>query len=280
MEYHSDRFRDHSLIFKLRDEIVALLPSNVSGDTLYSHAGLTYGGFIVGRRMNSSLMLSIFARLKSYMGENDLKNLIYKAMPYVYFKMPYQEDLYALFINNANLIRRDIGTVVPLGGSVQRSLTRLRKRGIKKAAEDGVLVRRTNEYRTFMDIVKDVLESKYKIKPVHTWSEIEKLATIFPKNIILYGAFKSERMLAGVLLYISDNVVHAQYGFADDEGKRASALDLLYYNIFNDFYEIRPYFSFGISTENNGRYLNENLIRYKESLGGFSVVSDFYNLST
>ena len=47
MEYHADRFTDYSLLVYEGNKLLALLPANRSGDVLYSHAGLTYGGLIV-----------------------------------------------------------------------------------------------------------------------------------------------------------------------------------------------------------------------------------------
>ena len=38
------------------------------------------------------------------------------------------------------------------------------------------------------------------------------------------------------------------------------------------------YLDFGISTENGGRYLNENLIYQKEGLGGRGVCYDIYEM--
>ena len=46
LDYHSDRFADNSLIFRRNGKIVALLPANRVGTTLFSHQGLTYGGFL------------------------------------------------------------------------------------------------------------------------------------------------------------------------------------------------------------------------------------------
>ena len=51
MDYHSDRFHDHSLIFLSdKGKIVALLPANAAGEALYSHQGLTYGGMLVSMK--------------------------------------------------------------------------------------------------------------------------------------------------------------------------------------------------------------------------------------
>ena len=47
----------------------------------------------------------------------------------------------------------------------------------------------------------------------------------------------------------------------------------------DDVYVSRQYFSFGISTENNGTVLNEGLLAYKEGFGGSTLVHDFYRLA-
>ena len=43
LEYHSDRFTGHSLLFFRKGRLVALLPANIKDDVLYSHGGLTFG---------------------------------------------------------------------------------------------------------------------------------------------------------------------------------------------------------------------------------------------
>lgn len=50
MEYHSDRFPDHSYIFlDEKDKISALIPGTVKGEIFYTHRGLTYGGLILDK---------------------------------------------------------------------------------------------------------------------------------------------------------------------------------------------------------------------------------------
>ena len=47
MEYHSDRFADHSLMFYNCDVPVAVLPAHIKDSCLCSHNGLTYGGLLL-----------------------------------------------------------------------------------------------------------------------------------------------------------------------------------------------------------------------------------------
>ncbi len=46
MEYHSDRFLDHSLLFFKNGKLIGLMPANANKDVLNSHEGLTFGGII------------------------------------------------------------------------------------------------------------------------------------------------------------------------------------------------------------------------------------------
>ena len=76
MDYHSDRFKDNSLMFMEKGELIAVLPASLHGNELRSHGGLTYGGFITNEKMKQHKMLDCFDLLKQYMNENNiLENL-------------------------------------------------------------------------------------------------------------------------------------------------------------------------------------------------------------
>ena len=50
MDYHADRFTDHSIVFRRKGHLAALLPLNIDGDTVWSHQGLTYGGLLIDNK--------------------------------------------------------------------------------------------------------------------------------------------------------------------------------------------------------------------------------------
>jgi hypothetical protein len=61
MDYHSDRFADHSLMIFNDHALVAVLPANLNADgTLISHEGLTYGGLLVSRAATLGDVLACF----------------------------------------------------------------------------------------------------------------------------------------------------------------------------------------------------------------------------
>ena len=67
MEYHADRFTDYSLLVYDGNKLLALLPANRSGDVLYSHAGLTYGGLIVTTRNTTAQVLEIMRSISDFL---------------------------------------------------------------------------------------------------------------------------------------------------------------------------------------------------------------------
>jgi hypothetical protein len=90
---------------------------------------------------------------------------------------------------------------------------------------------------------------------------------------------KNEDILAGVVIYESKNVAHAQYIASEEKGREIGALDMIFDYLINEYYKNKKYFDFGISTEKDGLYLNEGLIFFKEGFGARGVVHDFYEVN-
>ena len=131
MEYHSDRFQDFSLIiYNDKGNIMALLPASIDGDTVISHGGLTFGGFVSDSKMTVAKMLDVFANVKQFLKNAGVRMFIYKCMPAIYNKYPSDEALYALFRNNAELYRRDVSFSIYLPDRL--GYQEQRKRAIKK----------------------------------------------------------------------------------------------------------------------------------------------------
>ena len=79
MEYHSDRFQDFSLIiYNDKGNIMVLLPASIDGDTVISHGGLTFGGFVCDSKMTAAKMLDVFANVKQFLKNAGVRMFIYK----------------------------------------------------------------------------------------------------------------------------------------------------------------------------------------------------------
>ena len=276
MEYHSDRFTDHSLLFFNKGRLVALLPANISSGNLYSHGGLTFGSFISDYTMKTPLMLNMFQMLIEHCRAQGIKEIVYKPIPYIYQTVPADEDLYALFVYNAKLVARNVSSCIAL--SEAKKFDRSRNDNIRKAKRNNLQVKESLDFETFMKIEEETLVERHAVKPVHTSEEMKLLARRFPANIKLFGSFKDDLMLAGIIMYESKNVAHMQYAANSKEGWTLGAQDIIEDYLINEYYKGKRYFDFGISTENRGQILNLGLIKRKEDFSASAVVYDSYQI--
>jgi len=275
MDYHKQRFHDHSLMFFLDGKLIALLPANADGETFFSHTGLTYGGLIMSNDCHAEDVLEIFVSLKKYLAEHHFKQVVYKAIPAIYHRVPAEEDLYALFrVCNARLISRDISSTIIEERPVK--WRRDRRYGANKAHTNGITVERDEDYADFWQILQDNLSNKYGANPVHSLDEMLLLKSRFPDNILLYTARLEGEMLGGTVLYAASQVLHAQYISASARGKHLHAIDAIFSYVLNNVACDYKYFDFGKSTEDNGNFLNSSLIYQKEGFGGRAICYDTY----
>jgi len=276
LEYHKDRYKDFSLmIYDENHNLVSVFPANIKDDVLYSHQGLTFGGFLIDDRMRTETMLEIFETLKSYLLKIELKKVVYKCIPYIYHIKPAEEDRYALFRNSAQLIRRDVTSTINLS---QIRYSKGRKWSINKAKKENVEASETDDYKTFWDLLTTVLLDNHGVNPVHSLAEMKKLAASFPEHIRLFRAYKGQDTLAGALIYENQNIVHTQYLANSAVGREIGALDFLLDYLIKTVFKDKQYFDFGISNEDSGKYLNTGLISQKEGFGASAVAHDFYEL--
>jgi hypothetical protein len=277
MEYHQDRFEDHSLI--IRDEgglPVALLPASRQGAVLESHGGLTYGGVVSAPSMTAAKMLEVFDAILEYLRQESFTLLRYRAVPHIYHRVPAEEDLYALTRHGARVVRRATLSVIDSRHPVEAQSRR--GRGVRKAQAAGLVCRESDDFEAYWSLLTLVLRETYGAKPVHSLEEIVLLWRRFPRNIRLFGCFQDETLVAGVLVYESPTVARAQYIAASEAGKRLAGLDLLFTLLLREVYPDKDYFDLGTSESVDGRDLNRGVLEFKESLGARTVVQDTYEL--
>jgi hypothetical protein len=276
MDYHAERFTDHSLIFKKKNQVFAIFPANEYEKEIHSHGGLTYGSLLISNRTKSIDVLEIFTAMKEYYSANGFQKVIYKAIPYIFSKTPFQEDLYALFINNAKIFRRDISSVIYIKGRLPLAKSPAKK--FKDCSALNLTLTQNRNFENYWELLSTVLEN-HNAKPTHRLKEIQLLADRFPDNIKLFEIHENKELICGCVIFDFGNVIHTQYLANSPKGKAIGALDYLIIKLIEDEFGDREYFSFGISTENRGLYLNEGLINQKEMFGGRAVCNDFYEIS-
>lgn len=288
MDYHVDRFRDVSLLFYKGERLLGVLPASCHDNEIVSHGGLTYGGFLLADGAHAVDVGEMLDLAMTHYRSHGYKRLTVKPVPAIYHAQPSDDELYWLFRRGARLEARGLSTAINLAAPLPFST--LRRRKVNLAQRKCVSVCSTQEkadYETYWKILTQVLQAKHNKVPVHSLDEILLLRERFPENIVLYIARHpvTTELLAGTLLFLTPQVVHAQYIASSDAGRELGALDAVFHHLLQTFAQplcgaeiSQRYFDFGISTEDGGTVLNEGLIFQKEGFGGRSVVYDVYSL--
>lgn len=311
MDYHADRFTDVSLIFykgvrALDDDVsgqpndaenqsrsaaskpvteqpLGVLPASAHGTEVVSHGGLTYGGFILSSKAHATDVGEMLQLAVQHFRAAGFLSFSLKPVPHIYHSQPSDDVLYWLFRQGAQLSARSLSTAISLDTPLPFST--LRQRKVRKATRHGITIAKTTEiadFRAFWALLAEVLMQQHAKVPVHSLSEILLLHERFPHNIQLYLAkdTTTSALLAGTLLFVTHQVIHAQYIAASPQGRAVGALDLLFKRLVDRFTSAaQRYLDFGISTEDAGRWLNEGLNFQKEGFGGRSIVYDTYTLA-
>ena len=281
MDYHASRFPDRSLMVRdASGRLLAVLPAHVdaTGTVLASHNGLSYGGWLVApRRVTAAVMLDIFGLLVARMRAEGLTELIYRPVPHIYHRQPAEEDLYALWRMGATVIATGASSTIDL--QAPSLLDRNSHNAINRAARSDVLIAPSEAWAEFWGLLTAVLEARHEVKPVHSLDEMNLLRSRFPENIRLYAATRAGSLLAGMVVYCTGRVVHSQYIAAGEEARRERLLPALYHHVITAAAASGArYFDFGISTEQGGLVLNDNLDIHKSQAGGRTTITQAFRL--
>jgi hypothetical protein len=122
------------------------------------------------------------------------------------------------------------------------------------------------------------LESSHSTKPIHSLEEIQKLAEMFPQNLKLFLAEKDGIVISGAFIFENQKIVQTQYLANNNLGREIGTLDLIIDHLIKNVYKDKNYFDFGMSNEDQGKFLNIGLIDQKEGFGARAIAHDFYEL--
>ena len=218
MDYHSDRFADSSLMILRKGRIYALLPANRVGDTLHSHQGLTYGGLLTDAKATAEGVMEAFGTLNAWLRNEGVRRVTYKAMPWIYHRLPAEEDLYALTqVCHARLLTREISSTILLQQPLR--FTESRKSGLRKALREGLYMEESGDLAAFWQMLDDNLASRHHTHPVHSLDELRLLQGRFSQQIHLYLIYNKEKEPVGGT-WVFDTGPHAIYRL-DEGGKSA-----------------------------------------------------------
>ncbi|WP_233266190.1 GNAT family N-acetyltransferase [Myroides fluvii] len=277
VDYHRDRFADHSLLFYENDCLVALFPAHEKDNTLCSHLGLSYGGMIHSASLTTATFLSLLEILAQHCKQHQIERIVLNDIPHIYQHtqsclVPYVANILQAVQQVQLLSTLDLTTPVALNSN--------RRRMIQKGLKNGYRIQEAPTPISFwQEILIPRLQQRYQTNPVHTVEEIEKLMHAFPKSIKQMNVYNAEGVLVGgTTLFIHPHVVHLQYIAGREEDNNKGALDFLIYTLIQQYRDQVRYFDFG-SSHLSPKQLNKGLLYWKESFGARSVPQYCYTFN-
>jgi len=277
MDYHQDRFDDYSLLIFKKEKLIAIFPANKSGEILYSHQGLTYGGLIFKKNSRFEEEIESFKVVLDFIKSNGFLFINIKIIPKIYHTYPSDTVDYLLFLLDAKLYRRDLSSAIfnPEKLNIQSN----RLQGKKKGEKQGLVIKEEIGFDKFWNnILIPNLERKHQVKPVHSLEEISLLKERFPNNIRQFNVYCKNTVVAGATIFDTKQVAHVQYISGNQDNQKLGSLDFLFEYLITNVFKNKMYFDFGISNENNGQNINQGLLYWKEGFGARAITQDFYKI--
>lgn len=280
INYHTEgKFTDRSLCVKKGNELVATVMACEIMDegkrTLFAHKGSTFGGITVSEKIYSASSINeLMEVLHAFLQQEGFEKVYLKMVPDVYQKADASLLDYFLYkhgytcYNELNyymhLDRYRADVITQFSSSKRRDYRYSLKNDLRfKPLET------REEIAQFYEVLKLNL-AKLNLHAVHSLEDLYDLKfNRFDNKIRFYGVYLAEKLIAGSMIFIFDGrIFHTQYLSSDEQYLKLFPMDFLITNLIQTAVDQNmELFSFGICTEDQGRYLNLGLSRFKEGFG-------------
>jgi hypothetical protein len=274
MEYHGERFMDYSLMAVVAGKLVGVLPAETESGKVFSHRGLSYGGWVFGLGIDGEMVRAVILKCFDFLRDGGFESLYIRSIPAFYFTdhLSAIQDIFQT--HGEKLAIKAFQTIVPPFTWKDKG----RRWGLHKAQRSGMQVSNDARYlEEFWDkVLCPNLWIRHQAKPVHSLAEMQILMARFPNEIKLYTAVMEGEVLAGVLVFCMKRGIHTQYIANGPKGRTFMALDLLMHHLMFGAYADMPFLSLGISNEPPTGAINRGLYAWKRSLGAIDFEESDY----
>ena len=284
LNYHpAGRFTDASFALEKSGTIVAYFPGVEKEQTFVSHAGSTFGGPIIAKSFYSgSRLLEILKEADQYLASR-FKNIRFKITPAIFAEE--SPDLLEYMLEHLGYTRHtELSSYCTLQSGVDplENCDKECRRIFKKSEIEGIRfgnLEKTEDFETFYHFL-EISKSKHNVHPVHTLQELYDLKdNRIPDHIRFRGIWDNDTLVAAMMLFLFEGTktIHGQYIAPNPDYEKFQPTTALYVRVMREAaQEGYKQISWGISTEDGGNYLNESLLRFKESLGAKACVNVRY----
>ena len=282
LNYHPEgRFTDASFFVEKSGIVVAVVPGCSVDGSFVSHLGSTFGGPVISKDFYSgNKILEIVKDIDDYIVRN-FKSVKLKPTSPIFATVP--TDLLDYALEHSGYSRHtELSCYTPIANDVDplENCKRECRHNFRQSEKLNLTYGEIPdcEMEKFYDfLVKS--KARYNTKPVHSLAELQNLKQRFPEEILFRGVWQDGIYLSGMMIFYfrQAKVFHFQYLAPDDSKRETNATTSLFVNAMREAAQVGcEKFSWGISTEDAGAYLNENLYRFKESFGALPCLNARY----
>lgn len=284
LNYHpADKFTEHSLLFYEGEHLVAIAAGEESEDAWSSHKFTSHAGLSVLSSLSADQILSIVWSLIEYAGKNNWKHLKMRYAPDLLSKDEIQLVYWALSVFKFQVTKQEL-TWVMLPKDSDDLLPKYHssaRRSVKKAIEQGLSFRKSDDFSAFWKLLELNLKDKYETNPTHSLEEINYLRELCKDSIELYAVFNQEdKMLAGSVVFdIAPNVSHTFYFAQDYNYQDLRSMPFLMYNLDKEYTVNRKrLLNLGVVVANGGQQINMGLSNFKSHFSTIPSIRKTYEL--
>ena len=288
IEYHQQgKYKDCSICIKNGNALVGVVLGceiiENGKKIFFSHKGTTYGGFCLSYNVyNTTQIERILEEFHDFLKKENFQQIVLKIVPPLYQKKNSDLIDYFLYKNNYSCYS-ELNFYLDLNNyrkNIVSQYSKGKRRDYRYSLENNLVFCQLEKERIkeFYRVLQ-LNQKKLNIKPVHTLDELMDLKyNRFEKNIYFYGVMYEDELIAGSMVFVfDDRVFHTQYLASNPKFLYMFPMEFLITNLIQKAIERKiRFFSFGISTEQRGKYLNNGLSRFKEGFGAEYSINRSY----
>ncbi|HID95808.1 MAG TPA: GNAT family N-acetyltransferase [Candidatus Latescibacteria bacterium] len=284
LDYHPmGRFMSHHLVFRKKGKLVAVWPAveklGGSGRQLISHAGASYGGFVVREDLSIRDAVLLVESLVQYASKEGFGSIVLTQPPLIYYRLPNNYLDFALIKCGFEYLKRELTSVISLNyreGDILSTFKNEARTALRKAQRSGVEVAKSDDLKGFYEILTQNLKMRHNVNPTHSLDELFRLKELLPKRIKQFSAYLGDKQIAGMMLFICNpKVVLAFYISHKEEYQRYRAVNFLFYEVIR--WAVEQGFEFlDLGTFTLNMVPNWGLGRFKENFGARGYFRDTF----
>lgn len=280
INYHQEgKFQDCSLMIYKGNDIVGVVLASIcmiDGEKyFFSHRGTTFGGIVISKQIynasNVSEIMDLFEQkikelgcTKCYLKQTApiFQKQNTDLLDYFLYQKGYQEYTELNFYMHLDRYSEDVIS----------QFSSSKRRDYRYSLKNNLTFRQLNnekEIKQFYDVLQLNLQ-KLNLHSVHSYEDLLDLKFNRLNNTIeFYGVYYEDKMIAGSMIFIfNGHIFHTQYLSSDQNYLKLYPMDFLICNLIQVAVDKKmDIFTFGICTEDQGRYINLGLSRFKEGFG-------------